>query len=549
VLVFNKIPAQNAPEADAVLGQPNEFAGVVTSTSSSFTPDLTRSAADVTPTPTSLAWDGFNLYVADPTNYRVLAFTPAEPDVPLNGVVNAASREIFALGNVTLGGTIKANDTVTVTIGGTDYKYTIQTNDTFDIILQALAALINSANGGAGDTNVFARRELGFQILDLVARVSGSAGNSVTLATAVSTGATITATASGATLAGGQNAATIAPGTLVSILGANLADTTAAADPNAQQLPWTLANVEVYFDGNRAPLLMVSPTQINAQMPFFVLDSNSVSCYVRVLHGDGSITVTSAVGVPVSLQNPGIFAAPGQDPRPAMAVHASSYATGVISVDGTATAKDTATATVGGRSYNYTVQTGDTLAVIEQALIDMINADSEALVVASAAPAFTRIYLQAKVPGPEGNAITIAGSGSSGATVTVSPTNPTLCCANKAGAKITADNPAVAGETIKIYATGLGLVLPDAARLAIVDGAPYNGPAANSASALVSSQIGAKSATVISAGLMVGAIGVYEVVLQLNSGVTTSPQSQVTISQDIYTSNVVSIPVYNPSPQ
>jgi uncharacterized protein (TIGR03437 family) len=546
VLVFNSIPTQNGAHADAVLGQTNEYSSDVTSSSSLFSPNLKQSSADVTPTPTSLAWDGTNLYVADPSNYRVLAFTAGTPNVPLNGVVNAASREIFALGNVTLGGTITANDTVTVTVGGTDYKYTIKDKDTFDIILQALADLINSANGGAGDANVLARPELGLQILDLVARAGGTEGNSVTLATSVSTNAKITATASGATLSGGQNAATIAPGALVSIVGDSLADTTASVDPT-QQLPTVLGNAEVFCDGAPIPLLLVSPTQINAQVPFYVLDTNSISCYVRVKHSDGSVTVTTAIGVPIAQQNPGIFAASGQDPRPAMAVHYSSYATGIISVDGTATAKDTATAIVSGRSYAYTVQTGDTLAVIERALIDLINADSESLVVASAAPAFTRILLRAKVPGPEGAGITIGGSVSSGATVTLSATNPTLCCANVAGAPLTPDNPAVAGETIAIYAAGLGLVIPDAARQAIVDGAPYTGPALNTANTSVSSQVGGKTANVISAGLKVGAIGVYEVVLQLNSGLSTNPQTQVTISQDIYTSNIVTIPVYNPA--
>jgi uncharacterized protein (TIGR03437 family) len=546
VLVFNSIPTQNAARADVVLGENDEYSSEVTSTTGVFTPNLKQSAADVTPTPTSLAWDGTNLYVADPSNYRVLAFTPGTPNIPLNGIVNAASREIFALGSVTLGGTITANDAVTVTVGGTDYKYTIQAKDTFDIILQALADLINSANGGAGDPNVLARPELGLLILDLVARAGGDAGNSVTLATSISTNATITATASGATLSGGQNAATIGPGTIVSILGDSLADTTASADPT-QQLPSVLGNVEVFCDGAPIPLLFVSPAQINAQVPFYVLDSNSISCYVRVQHSDGSVTVTTAIGVPIAQQNPGIFAAAGEDPRPAMAVHYSSYATGVISVDGTATAKDTATATVSGRTYTYTVQSGDTLAIIEQALIDSINADSESLVVASAAPAFTRILLRAKVPGPEGSGITIAGSSSSGATVTVSATSPTLCCANVAGAPLTPDNPAVAGETIAIYAAGLGIVIPDAARLAIVDGAPYTGPEVNTASTSVSSQVGGKTANVISAGLKVGAIGVYEVVLQLNSGLSTNPQTQATISQDIYTSNIVTIPVYNPA--
>ncbi len=41
--------------------------------------------------------------------------------------------------------------------------------------------------------------------------------------------------------------------------------------------------------------------------------------------------------------------------------HGSSSATGIVSVDGTATAGDTATVGIEDRMYTYTVQSGDTL--------------------------------------------------------------------------------------------------------------------------------------------------------------------------------------------
>ena len=37
---------------------------------------------DTTPSPTSLAWDGTNLYVADPFNRRVLIFTAGDSLLP-----------------------------------------------------------------------------------------------------------------------------------------------------------------------------------------------------------------------------------------------------------------------------------------------------------------------------------------------------------------------------------------------------------------------------------------------------------------------------------
>ena len=65
-------------------------------------------------TPSSLAWDGTNLYVADPFNRRILVFTIGEEALPLTGVRNAASRDIFAVGSVAFSADPKENDEVTV---------------------------------------------------------------------------------------------------------------------------------------------------------------------------------------------------------------------------------------------------------------------------------------------------------------------------------------------------------------------------------------------------------------------------------------------------
>ena len=73
----------------------------------------------------------------------------------------------------------------------------------------------------------------------------------------------------------------------------------------------------------RAPLLYVSPTQINTQMPFEVNDVTSVSTWVRIEGKDG-VRITNAIAVPIIPQNPGIFADDGTDPRPAVAFHGSA---------------------------------------------------------------------------------------------------------------------------------------------------------------------------------------------------------------------------------
>jgi hypothetical protein len=567
VLVWNSIPTQNGQAADAVLGEPDQYSDVVTSNNSLFAPNLTQSASDVTPTPAGLAWDGTNLYVTDPANYRVLVFTPAEADIQPNGVVNAASLAIYALGEVTLGGTAgNAGDKVTVTINGTDYSYTEVANDTFDIVLQKLADAMNTSNNGAGDPNVLAVPQLGFSTLQLVARVPGQPGNNITTAATVSTNAQITATTA-ATLGGGSIPSTLAPGALIQIQGTNLCDCTRpmASDPNATTLPTTLGGAQVYIDGIRSPLLMVSSTSINAQVPWEVVDTNSSNLYVRVTHSDGSVTVTDAVGLPIDVANPGVFAQSGTDPRPGIAFHGSSYATGTVSVDGSIVDGDTATVSIEDRTYNYAVQsnstTTDTLATIRDGLIAQINANPEEKVVASAAGAYTRIRLQAKVPGPEGNGITIGAtstgkaSGSAGSVV-MTALNSQLCCANREGTRITSDNPAIAGETIYVFTTGMGLVCDpnimcgagDPVKAALMTGVAYNGPAFNTPQSPVSALVAGATASVISASLMQGSVGVYKVVLELNSSMDGSPFSQLTVSQSIYTSNIVVIPVVQPNP-
>ena len=72
----------------------------------------------------------------------------------------------------------------------------------------------------------------------------------------------------------------------------------------------------------------------------------------------------------------------------------------------------------------------------------------------------------------------------------------------------------------------------------------YGGP--NQPINFVSSLAGGKTANVLYAGLATGTIGVYEVDLELNSGLITDQLTQVTIAQDVYVSNIVTIPVVNP---
>ena len=561
ILVLNSIPTTNGAAADAILGQLSETLNLTTDNPNGIDAFPNRStAADVVRTPGALAWDGANLFVADPYNRRVLVYTPAEQSVPPTGVRNAASIEIFAVGSVTFGGTLKENDEVTLKLNGQDYKFKItkkiaDDKDFFSVV----RAFVDLINAGKGDPSILATPNYNFLTLILTARLAGEDGNAFTLGTALSDAATVVATASGATLQGGQDAAAIAPGTIVTILGENLADETASANiafpPPAgvkESLPLELGGVQVYFDGIRAPLLSVSPGSIKAQMPWEVVDTTSVTGWVRTKRKDGRVSVSTAVSVPVIQQNPGIFTEDGTDPRPGIVTHTSSFGIGTVSVDGTATENDTASILINDRRYTYKVVKADTLVNVRNGLIDAINKDGgDPEIVAFAAGAFTRIRLRSRVAGPAGNGIPIRVDTSTGAQVIMTAFNSQTCCANREGARVTEENPAIPGETITVFATGLGLVKPTDAegrnqKINTITGLAYDDTPDNVPVEFVSSLAGGRTANVIFARLVPGTIGIYEVQLELNSDLPSNPLTQLTIAQSFQVSNIITFPIVKP---
>jgi uncharacterized protein (TIGR03437 family) len=551
VLVFNTIPTGNGATADLVIGQ---LGGSVNQASD---------AADSLRTPMSLAWDGTNLYVSDAYNRRVTVYSVGENTIPFAGVRNSASLDILARGNVAISGGIQAGDSVDINIGGTsttdtagtvtitggaDYKYTVLAADTISTIVTALASLIDAANSNAGDTNVFATPDLATEVVLLTSRLSGVDGNNITVNVTVvkassATTVLIVAAPSGATLSGGGDAAQIAPGSIVSVLGTNLSFNSASADLTQNALPTKLGGTQVYFNGIPAPLLLVSPEKVNAQIPWELGDTTSINAYIRSERDDGLVMVTTPVAVTIVVANPGIFAKPNTNPSVAMVFHASSSATGVVSVDGTATAADTATVAIEDRSYTYTVQSGDTLTGIRDALVNLINQDPK--VTATGSGEFQRIVLTARVQGPEGNGIVYSASASSTATVIMTAIGSSLCCAALADSQVNEQSPAVPGELIYVFATGLGVpVLTDGNKDLIQTGIqfPVGGPVTTPAS-FVNSIVGGKTADVISATLLPGSVGLYQVLLHLNPDLPTDPFSQLTIAQDVFVSNIVTVPI------
>ena len=542
VLVYHTMPNRSGQPADAILGQP-------TDNIASDSDEFRVAAADTLRTPSGLAWDGNNLYVTDPYNRRVMVFSMGEEFLPLASVRNAASREIFASGSITFTADPKENDEITIKIATREYKYKAVKDDRIGNVVSALVQLINA---NAGDPDVIATGNPLFGQILLNARASGDPGNQVTISATFSTGAQIQASVSGAALTGGKETAKVAPGTLVTIVGENLAAREATATLTGNDLPHTLGGVEVYVDGLSAPLMYVSPTQINTQMPFEVNEATSVSVWVRTQDASGNVRVTNAIAVPVVPQNPGIFAIEGSEPREAVAYHGSSSAIGVVSVDGTPKENDVVSIIFGEegaadeRTYSYTVLKDDTLEKIRDGLISAINNAEDAGVTASPGSVFNRVFLQARVPGSEGEGLRYRTKGTE--QVFLTPYGERLCCASQEGARITADNPARPGELITVYATGLGLVQPTDAKFFAITGSTYRGPKFNYPNVPVDDAIaGGKTANVIFAGLKEGAIGVYEVKLLLNSDIPTNAQTELIIAQQIYVSNIVTFPVVNPN--
>jgi uncharacterized protein (TIGR03437 family) len=508
-------------------------------------------------------------------------------------VRNAASFEIFATGRLQLSGKLTDADGNEVAVGdevsariqeddARQYTYVVQEGDTFPDITNGLA---NAINAGDGDPQVTATPNPSFWTVILTSKIAGTDGNEIQYRGVTNPDRSeIVISSEGGTLRRGGEATEIAPYTIVSIVGEDLADETIAADTSQEELPTELGGVQVYIDGIRSPLYYVSPTQVNAQMPVEVSDTQGVSTYVRTVHNDGRVMASNAIAVPIRGSFPGLFAGDGSDPRPAAAVHSSSQATGVVSINGRVQAGDTATINIEGRRYSYTATEEDEnpfecpsdcvegdenceppeicfektqagLTNVQDALVDLINNDPQ--VEATPFSQFTGIVLRARVDGPAGNGIrygaeataTDDSGGAEDASIILTRTSTSLCCANVAGAPVTEANPALAGSIISFWATGLGVVDPDEAREAQKTGVKYRGPKINAPLEFVSGMIGGKTANVMSCGVEPGAIGIYRCDLRLNNSLPTDPKTSAWIAQGFNVSNIVTLPVFNPDPE
>jgi hypothetical protein len=118
-----------------------------------------------------------------------------------------------------------------------------------------------------------------------------------------------------------------------------------------------------------------------------------------------------------------------------------------------------------------------------------------------------------------------------------------MCCANIQGAPVTTNNPAIPGEMVYVLATGLGVTTPQT----VATGQIFEGGSLNPLATQVDSILtGGTTANPVSVGLVPGTVGIYFVQFLLNSGLAANQETQTTIAQQAYVSNVVTFPVSVP---
>jgi uncharacterized protein (TIGR03437 family) len=149
----------------------------------------------------------------------------------------------------------------------------------------------------------------------------------------------------------------LAPGSLISIFAAGLANSTASA--TSFPLPTELAGVSIKINNVAAPLLYVSPTQVNLQVPV-ELPAGSATITATLNNG-----VTNTISGNIGAVSPGIFVPVHTDGKtpitPSNPAQANEvlvvYATGLGAVNGTMssgqpaaalTTRETPVVTVGG---------------------------------------------------------------------------------------------------------------------------------------------------------------------------------------------------------
>jgi uncharacterized protein (TIGR03437 family) len=155
----------------------------------------------------------------------------------------------------------------------------------------------------------------------------------------------------------------VAPGSLVAIYGSNLSTATVSGDtvPLSNQINGT----SVTFNGIPAPLLFVSSGQINAQMPWELLNPDATSGTANIVVTNGT-TSSAPVTVQLAQIAPGIYSIPA----------GAGYAVAVNNADGSLAAPAGAIAGI----VSHPANVGDAIILYANGLgpLDSPDADGAA---------------------------------------------------------------------------------------------------------------------------------------------------------------------------
>ena len=162
------------------------------------------------------------------------------------------------------------------------------------------------------------------------------------------------------------------------------------------------------------------------------------------------------------------------------------------------------------------------------------------------------VRLTARESGTAGNDILFGGSSTNDQEIDAVTTTPNLCCGNELFSLVSEANPAIPGETIVVFATGLGLTSPVPSSEGLESGeitpnAPLFETPLLSADT-VSSLAAEKTASVEFVGLMPGFVGVFQINLRLNSDLPDLSTAALTIAQRAFISNIITFPIKNLRP-
>lgn len=112
------------------------------------------------------------------------------------------------------------------------------------------------------------------------------------------------------------------------------------------------------------------------------------------------------------------------------------------------------------------------------------------------------------------------------------------------GTPVTVESPAKPGEILAIWTAGLGAVDDNDASEPVIAGQAFVGPDA-AVIHTVTATVNGRAASVLSAQLPEGSIGIYQVRIALPSDLPDDPNTPLVVAQDGVPSNTVTIPVRN----